>query len=60
MLDRFVGGSEENKAAFASTVPLKRVGTVEEIAKTVVFVASDNASFITGTVVAIDGGLSST
>ncbi|KAK9489288.1 hypothetical protein V1508DRAFT_428467 [Lipomyces doorenjongii] len=59
MLDRFVGGSEENKAGLASTVPLKRVGTVEEVASTVLFVASDSASFITGSVLSVDGGVSS-
>ncbi|KAK9258418.1 hypothetical protein V1519DRAFT_362365, partial [Lipomyces tetrasporus] len=45
MLDRFTGGNQENKAALASSVPLKWVGTVEEVARTIVFVASDNASF---------------
>ncbi|KAK9250589.1 hypothetical protein V1507DRAFT_370510, partial [Lipomyces tetrasporus] len=43
MLDRFTGGNQENKAALASSVPLKWVGTVEEVARTIVFVASDNA-----------------
>ncbi|KAK9482170.1 hypothetical protein V1527DRAFT_35894 [Lipomyces starkeyi] len=60
MLDRFTGGNEENKAGLASSVPLKRVGTAEEVAQTIVFVASDNASFITGTVLSVDGGMSST
>ncbi|KAK9489137.1 hypothetical protein V1508DRAFT_407250 [Lipomyces doorenjongii] len=59
MLDRFLGGSEENKAGVASTVPLKRVGTVEEIASTVLFFVSDSASFITGGVLSVDGGVSS-
>ncbi|KAJ8098475.1 hypothetical protein POJ06DRAFT_259572, partial [Lipomyces tetrasporus] len=49
MLDRFTGGNQENKAALASSVPLKWVGTVEEVARTIVFVASDNASFIQAT-----------
>jgi len=55
MLNRFTG-SEEAKAGFASTLPLKRIGTVEEIAQTIVFIASDKASFITGQSIAIDGG----
>jgi NAD(P)-dependent dehydrogenase (short-subunit alcohol dehydrogenase family) len=55
MLNRFTG-TEEIKAGLASTVPLKRVGHPEEIADTIVFVASDQASFITGASVAVDGG----
>jgi NAD(P)-dependent dehydrogenase (short-subunit alcohol dehydrogenase family) len=37
-------------------VPLKRVGRPEEIAQTIVFVASDKASYITGASIAVDGG----
>jgi len=55
MLNRFTG-TAENKAALVSGVPLKRVGTPEEIAQTIVFVASDKASFITGASIAVDGG----
>ena len=38
-------------------IPLKRMGQPEEIAKLAVFLASDNASYITGEVIKIDGGL---
>jgi len=55
MLNRFTG-TAANKAALVSGVPLKRVGTPEEIAQTIVFVASDKASFITGASIAVDGG----
>jgi NAD(P)-dependent dehydrogenase (short-subunit alcohol dehydrogenase family) len=55
MLNRFTG-NEDKKAALVSRVPLKRAGLPEEIAQTIVFVASDKASFITGTSIAIDGG----
>src|SRR5260370_11966419 len=51
MLNRFTG-TAANKAALVSGVPLKRVGTPEEIAQTIVFVASDKASFITGASIA--------
>jgi NAD(P)-dependent dehydrogenase (short-subunit alcohol dehydrogenase family) len=39
-----------------SSTPLGRVGTVAEIAKTAVFLASDEASYITGEVIFVDGG----
>ena len=55
MVNRFTG-TAENKAALISGVPVKRVGTAEEIADTIVFLASDKASFITGASVAVDGG----
>jgi NAD(P)-dependent dehydrogenase (short-subunit alcohol dehydrogenase family) len=37
-------------------VPLNRVGKPEEIAQTILFVASDKASFIKGASIAVDGG----
>ena len=55
MLNRFTG-NEEKKAALVSRVPLKRVGLPEEIAQTIVFLASEKASFITGVSIAVDGG----
>ena len=55
MLTRFTG-SDERKAGLIAGVPLKRVGKPEEIAESIVFLASDKASFITGATIAIDGG----
>src|SRR3984893_5333634 len=55
MLNRFTGTAEK-KAALVSGVPVKRVGTPEEIAQTILFVASDKATFITGASIAVDGG----
>ena len=55
MLKRFTG-TDERKAGLAATVPLKRVGRPEEIAQTIVFLASDRASFITGASYLVDGG----
>jgi len=55
MLNRFTGTAAA-KAALASGVPLGRVGAAEEIARVVVFLASDNASFVTGHVLTADGG----
>src|SRR5579863_5738538 len=57
MLTRFTG-TPENKAALASTVPMGRLGLPEEQAHAIVFIASDEASFITGHVLNVDGGKS--
>lgn len=43
-------------AGFMSRIPLKRVGTPEEIAAAVVFLASDEASYVTGSTLVVDGG----
>ena len=55
MLDRFTGTSER-KAALLTTVPLGRVGDPADIARAAVFLASEDASFITGQVLTVDGG----
>jgi NAD(P)-dependent dehydrogenase (short-subunit alcohol dehydrogenase family) len=57
MLNRFTG-TAERKAGLAATVPLNRVGTPEEIANAITFLASDKASFITGASYLVDGGKS--
>ncbi len=56
MLTRFTH-TEENKAALVSTVPVKRLATPEEIAQVIVFVASTNASYMTGASIPVDGGM---
>jgi NAD(P)-dependent dehydrogenase (short-subunit alcohol dehydrogenase family) len=55
LLDRF-SGSADRRAALAAGVPLKRFGRPEEIADAIVFAASSKASFITGQVIAVNGG----
>lgn len=55
MLDRFAGGSEEDKASFLSTIPARRAATPDEIAQTIVFLASDKARYLTGQNIAVDG-----
>jgi NAD(P)-dependent dehydrogenase (short-subunit alcohol dehydrogenase family) len=47
-------------AAIASSAPLGRLATPEEIADAILFLASDKASFITGQVLCVDGGTSAT
>src|SRR5213596_4147669 len=47
---------EQRKKMISTTVPLGRFGAPEEIAKAVVFLASDDASYITGTELFVDGG----
>jgi 3-oxoacyl-[acyl-carrier protein] reductase len=47
----------EAEAAITSQIPLGRMASVEEIADVVAFLASERASYITGTVLAVDGGL---
>src|SRR5579862_6453618 len=56
MLTRFTT-TDENKAALVSTVPVKRLATPEEIAHVIVFVASANASYMTGASIPVDGGM---
>src|SRR5216683_4144896 len=55
LLTRFTG-TDERKGATAAGVPLQRLGRPEEIAQTILFLASDKASFVTGAVIAVDGG----
>jgi NAD(P)-dependent dehydrogenase (short-subunit alcohol dehydrogenase family) len=55
MLTRFTG-TAENKAALAAEVPLGRLGRSEEVADGIVFLGSDEAKFITGHILNVDGG----
>ena len=48
--------SSDDRAAMIGRVPLGRVGTSEEIAYGVLYLASDEASFVTGSELVIDGG----
>jgi NAD(P)-dependent dehydrogenase (short-subunit alcohol dehydrogenase family) len=57
MLDRFTGG-EAGKAYLASLNPQKRIGQPEEVARAILFVASEGASFMTGHILSVDGGKS--
>ena len=48
---------DEQKAALTSQIPMGRLGTVDEIAKAVLFLASDNSSYITAQTIHINGGM---
>jgi NAD(P)-dependent dehydrogenase (short-subunit alcohol dehydrogenase family) len=55
MLTRFTG-TAENKAVLVAQVPLGRLGLSEEVAEGIVFLGSDEAKFMTGHVLNVDGG----
>jgi len=56
-LAQTVGDTAQLKAGLISGVPMGRMGTSDEIAKAVSFLASDDASFITGIELFVDGGM---
>ena len=52
--------SPEIRAAYHEAIPLNRYGSQQEIAEGIYFLASDNASYINGQILAVDGGFEST
>ena len=48
---------DETKEEIAKTIPLKRMGTVQDVANVVKFLASEESSYITGQVIHVDGGM---
>ena len=60
VLNELFGGGEQaggTKDALAAQIPAGRVGRPEEIAKAVLFLASDEASFVNGVELFVDGGM---
>ena len=49
--------TDDDKIEVSKNIPMKRFGTVEDVAKCIVFLASDNANYITGQIISVDGGL---
>jgi 3-oxoacyl-[acyl-carrier protein] reductase len=57
LLPTFMGGdTAELRAKFVATVPLGRLSTPQDVANTALFLASDEAEFLSGNVVEVDGG----
>lgn len=54
--DMLIDYSDEDKKELKNQTPLNRLGTPQDVADAVYFLASDNATFITGQVVTVDGG----
>ncbi len=48
---------EDVKEAISNTIPLKRMGTTQDVANLVKFLASNDSSYITGQVINVDGGM---
>lgn len=58
LLEQFMGlpDTPENRAKFLATIPMGRMSTPQDVANACLYLASDEASFITGTCIEVDGG----
>jgi len=55
-MTRFGGEAANDQAAFYRNLPIRRVGTVDDVAPVVLFLASDEAGYVTGAEYTVDGG----
>lgn len=58
MTDMTEGLPEQVKEAAKQAIPARKFGTPDDVAKAIAFLASDDAAYITGQVIAVDGGMS--
>lgn len=58
MIDDAMGDDVAGREAQPDVAPMRRIGAAEEMAAAVLYLASDEASFVTGAALAVDGGLS--
>ena len=49
--------NDDEKVEISKNIPMKRFGTVDDVAKCILFLASDEANYITGQTISVDGGL---
>ena len=49
--------NDDEKVEVSKNIPMRRFGTVQDVAKCIVFLASDEANYITGQTISVDGGL---
>jgi 3-oxoacyl-[acyl-carrier protein] reductase len=58
MLERFMGvpDTPENRRKFIATIPMGRMSRPEDVAKAALYLSSDDADFITGVALEVDGG----
>ena len=49
--------NDDEKVEVSKNIPMKRFGNVEDVAKCILFLASDKANYITGQIISVDGGL---
>jgi 3-oxoacyl-[acyl-carrier protein] reductase len=56
MTDELASLGEEHTAGMTAAIPMRRLGTIDEIGYTVLFLATDEAGYITGQTIVVDGG----
>lgn len=54
--DQHAGQSEERRGSLLASIPLKRMGTADEVATSILWLLSDEAAYITGSILSIHGG----
>ena len=55
--DMMASFTDEDRAALAEETPVERLGTAEDVARAIVFLCDENAGYITGQVLGVNGGL---